>query len=222
MSHIVQRAAVLALALAFAGCFGAMQSTPDDPIAVGDMTPKIEDKDAGLVALASGFDVKAYPTIVVTAFPVTDTAIKDDDDRRLAAEMSTFLQSELVRRLRETGLFKRVVNATENPDFRPAAGEKTLRVDGVITRLGQGSQVARAFFGLYGAGRARAQAETRFVDLESTKVMLATADRRIAQVGMWGGASRDHLRESFDDIARDVGRFLVRLSKGDAPQKPQK
>jgi hypothetical protein len=35
--------------------------------------------------------------IAVDKFPVTDPAIKDDDDRRKAAEMSTILQNEIVR-----------------------------------------------------------------------------------------------------------------------------
>ena len=87
------------------------------------------------------------------------------------------------------------------------------------TRLGGGSQVARAFFGAYGAGRARAQADMRFVEVPSGQAMMVTADRRIASVGFFGGATRDHFRESFDDMARDLAKFLVRLSKGEAPRK---
>jgi len=48
---------------------------------------------------------------------------------------------------------------------------------------------------------------------------MVTADRRVASVGFFGGSSRDHFRESFDDMARDFAKFLVRLSKGDAPRK---
>jgi hypothetical protein len=203
--------------LLLGGCFGAYQVTPDDVQTVGGLTPKIEDKDAGLVALAPGFDIKSYKVIAVDKFPVTDPAIKDADDRRKAAEMSTILQNELVRRLRDTGLFTRVVNLSET-DFRPGP-ERTLRLEGAITRLGEGSQAARAMAGLYGAGAARVQAEMRFLDTQSRQPVLLTADRRRATMGFFGGDAKDHWKESFDDMARDLGKFLTRLSSGQAPAK---
>ncbi len=46
-----------------------------------------------------------------------------------------------------------------------------------------------------------------------------TADRRVAQMGVFGGDSKDHLKEAFDDMARDLARFLLRLSRGEAPRK---
>jgi hypothetical protein len=49
---------------------------------------------------------------------------------------------------------------------------------------------------------------------------MVTADRRVAQMGFFGGDSRDHLKESFDDMARDLAKFLTRLSRGEAPRKP--
>lgn len=209
--------ASLVVSVSLTGCFGAQQTKADDPLGAGGLKPTQEDKDAGLVGLAPGFDLKAYQVIAVDQFPVTDPNVKDDDDKRLAAEMVTFLQSELVRRLRASGLFTRVVNLGET-EFKPGP-EKTLKLDGKITRLGEGSQALRAFFGLYGAGRSRAQAEMSFVDTQSGQVVLVIADRRIASMGIFGGDSRDHLRESFDDMARDLGKFLVRLSKGEAPKK---
>lgn len=205
------------LSLALAGCIGAFQTSPDDVQGAGGLKPTVEDKDAGLVGVGSGFDVKSYRVIVVDKFRVTDPAIKDEGDRRTAAEMTTFLQSELVRRLRDTGLFARVVNLSET-EFRPGP-DKTLRLEGVISRLGEGSQAMRAMFGLYGAGRARAQAEMSFVDVRSRQVLLITADRRAASIGAFGGSAKDHWRESLDDMARDLGRFLVRLAQGQAPAK---
>jgi hypothetical protein len=207
---------LVGLSLLLAGCFGAYQIKPDDPKGVSGLTPNIEDKDAGLVAVAPGFDLKAYRVIAVNQFPVTDPAIKDDEDRQLAQSMSVFLQSELVRRLRESGLFERVINLTETP--MPAGVPTALRIDGDIPRLGQGSQVARAFVGLYGGGRTRAQVEMRFVEVTTGKVVMLTADRRVASMGFFGGDSKDHLRESFDDTARDLAKFLVRLSRGEAPR----
>jgi hypothetical protein len=209
--------AVIGSLVLFGGCFGAYQVTPDNVQTVGGLTPNVEDKDAGLVALAPGFTVTTYKVVAVDKFPVTDPAIKDDGDRRKAAEVATILQNELVRRLRDTGLFARVVNLSET-EFRPGP-DRTLRLEGVITRLGEGSQAARAMMGLYGAGAARAQAEMRFVDVQSRKPVLVTADRRRASMGAFGGDAKDHWKESFDDMARDLGKFLVRLASGQAPEK---
>lgn len=207
----------LALSLLLTGCIGAYQVKADHPTGSGSLMPTVEDKDAGLVGIASGFDLKVYPVIAVALFPVTDPSIKDAGDRRLAASMSAFLQTELVRRLRESGVFTRVVNLNETP-WQPGA-EKALRLEGAITRLGEGSQAARAFFGLYGAGKARAQSDMTFLDAHTGRPVMVTADRRVAQMGFFGGDSKDHLKESFDDMARDLAKFLVRLSKGEAPRK---
>jgi hypothetical protein len=37
-------------------------------------------------------------------------------------------------------------------------------------------------------------------------------------MGFFGGDSEDHLRESFDDAARDLAKFLIRLNRGEAPR----
>jgi Domain of unknown function (DUF4410)/Protein of unknown function (DUF3313) len=206
-----------AASLLLTACYGAYQIKPDDPRSVSGLTPNVEDKDAGLVALAPGFDLKRYKVVAIDRFPVTDAAIKDDEDRRRAQEMSAILQTELVRRLRDTGLFTRVVNLGET-EFRPGP-EPTLRLEGVISRLGGGSQAARAMAGLYGAGAARAQAELRFVDTQTGQPVLVTADRRRATMGFFGGSAREHWKEAFDDMARDLGKFLIRLSSGQAPGK---
>ena len=204
------------LVLALTGC-GASRSSPDSPLGAGGLTPSVEDKEAGLVAVAPGFDVKSYSTITVALFPVTDK-LDDEGDRRFAAKMAAFFRIELVRRLRDSGLFQRVVELNETA-YQPGPDEKVLKLEGTITRLGRGSQVARYFAGIYGAGRTRAQADMRFVEAPLEKVVLVTADRRVASIGVFGGDDEDHLRESFDDMARDPARFLVRLSKGEAPRK---
>ena len=200
--------------LVFAGC-GATRSSPDAQMSAGGLTPTIEDKEAGLVGIAPGFDLKAYRTVVVAPFPVTDK-LEDEGDRQFAAKMAAFFQVELVRRLKDSGLFQRVVTTK---DYKPVAGEKTLRLEGNITRLGRGSQAARYFAGIYGAGRARAQADMRFVEAPAGRVVMVTADRRVASVGMFGGSDEGHLEESFDDMARDLAKFLQRLARGEAPRK---
>src|SRR5439155_955013 len=125
---------IVLVVLALTGC-GAMRSTPDSPMSVGGLTPTIEDKEAGLVGLAPNFDIKAYRVIGVALFPVTDK-LEDEGDRKFAATMAAFFNTELVRRLRESGQFQRVVNLTEG-GYKPVAGEKMLRLEGDITRLGR-------------------------------------------------------------------------------------
>jgi hypothetical protein len=58
----------------------------------------------------------------------------------------------------------------------------------------------------------------RFVEVSTGKIVMLTADRRVASMGFFGGDSKDHLRESFDDAARDLAKFLLRLSRGEAPR----
>jgi Domain of unknown function (DUF4410) len=211
------RAAALLASLGAGGC-GSAQTSPDGMTAVGGLIPNVADKDAGLVAMAPAFDVKQYSTIAVSAFPVNDPSDTDPGDRQFSAEMSAFFQSALIGQLQQSGLFQNVVAVT-GPDYRPADGDKTLLLQGVITRLGRGSQVDRAFAGLYGAGRAHAQADMQLVQASSGKIELATADRRIASTGLFGGTDRDLLRECFSELAGDLTRFLARLSKGGAPTK---
>src|SRR2546425_1896851 len=164
-----------AVVLAIAGC-GAMQSTPDNPTGAGGLMPNVEDKDAGLVAVAPGFNISRYKVIVVEPFPVTDPTSKDEGDRQFAAKMAGFLQLELVRRLKASRLFPTVVNGSQT-QYKPGA-QPALRLQGAITRLGRGSQVARYFAGLYGAGRARAQGGMRFVEAASGRGGLGPARTR--------------------------------------------
>jgi hypothetical protein len=205
---------LVALLLA-AGC-GATRSSPDNPLGAGGLVPNVEDKEAGLVAIAPGFEIGRYTHVVVEKFPVRASEIEDEGDRRFGEKMATYFHLELVRRLKESGLFKHVTSAAES-GAAPVAGPG-LRLQGTITRLGRGSQAARAFIGLYGGGRARAQADMHFAE-DGGRVVLATADRRVASYAPIGGSDEDLLEESFNDMARDFARFLVRLSKGEAPQK---
>src|SRR2546422_2851743 len=201
-----------AVVLAIAGC-GAMQSTPDNPTGAGGLMPTVEDKAAGLVAVAPGFNISRYKVIVVEPFPVTDPTSKDEGDRQFAAKMAGFLQLELVRRLKSSGLFPTVVNGSQT-QYKPGA-QPALRLQGAITRLGRGSQVARYFAGLYGAGRARAQADMRFVQASSGRVVMVTADRRVASIGWFGGSGRGDLRGALDRHAPGLGEVLGRVLEGE-------
>ena len=76
-------AGVFTLALSFllTGCIGAYQVQADNPTGAGSLTPSVEDRDAGLVGISSGFDLKSYQVIAVGLFPVTDPGIKDEGSR---------------------------------------------------------------------------------------------------------------------------------------------
>ena len=206
---------VVVLSLGLTGCIGAMQTTAHEPVGVSGLTPTQEDRDAGVVGISSGFDLKTYQLIAIDRFAVADPEVKDEEDKKLATTMPVLLQSELVRQLRATGLFGKVVNLSET-EFKPGS-ERALRLEGTITRLAPGSRALRYWVG-FGAGRSKAQAEMRFVDAQSGQVVMVTADRRVAAYGVFGGDSEDHLKESFGDMARDLAKFLARLAKGEAPK----
>ena len=212
------RRCVLGIALSsmVAGC-GATRSSTDNPTSFGGLTPNTPDMEAGLVAIAPGFDIRTYKAVVVDTFSVADSEVQDEGDRSFAAKMTQYLHVQLLRRLRESGLFQQVASAADG-QAKPAEGA-TLRLRGVVTRLGRGSQAVRYFAGLYGAGGTRAQADLQLIDAASGKVGLVTADRRVASYGWpFGGSDEEHLEESFNDLARDFARFLVRLSQGQAPK----
>jgi hypothetical protein len=92
---------------------------------------------------------------VVERFPVASREIEDEGDRRFGARVSEALQQELVRRLRESGLFQEVVDASQT-ELRPPDAP-TLRLRGAITRLGRGPGAERHFLGLFGSGGTRAR-----------------------------------------------------------------
>lgn len=195
-----------------AGCgMGAQQVGAHDPAGAGGLIPGVRDKDAGLVAIAPGFDIRTYKMIAVDRFPVAPSEIHDEEDRALAASMPPFFQSELVRRLRRAGLFLTVIDLAETSLVSGA--EKSLRLEGIITRLAPGSQAVRYFVG-FGVGRSQVQAEIRFVDAQTEQVLMVTADRRVGSRGWGGGESEALVRESFGDMARDLVDFLSRLAKG--------
>jgi hypothetical protein len=131
--------------------------------------------------------------------------------------MPGYFQSEIVSRLAKTKVFARVLNLSE-ASLNPGP-EKALRLTGVITRLAPGSRTLRFFVG-YGVGRSKAQLEMRFIDAQSGQVVMVTADRRVAAHGLFGGDSEGHLRESFEEMARDLSRFLQRLAKGQVRLRP--
>jgi Domain of unknown function (DUF4410) len=203
---------LFAMMLVLGGCAsGSMRSTPDNPTSADGLTPSIEDKEAGLVAIAPGFDIRRYKIMVVERFPVASREIEDEGDRRFGARVSEALQRELVRQLRESGLFQEVIDASQTELKPPDA--PTLRLRGAITRLGRGSGAERHFLGLFGSGGTRAQADMQLVDIASNRAVVVTADRRRNSMGGFaGGSDEDLINESFKDIARDLARFLVRLS----------
>src|SRR2546426_7853006 len=196
---------------------GPMQSPLDTPTGAGGVRPMVGDKGAGLVAVAPAFNTGRYKVIVVEPFPVTDPTSKDEGDRQFAAKMAGFLQLELVRRLKSSGLFPTVVNGSQT-QYKPGA-QPALRLQGAITRLGRGSQVARYFAGLYGAGRARAQADMRFVEASSGRVGMVTADRRVASIGWVGGSGEGDPHGGLRDTAPDLGKVPGRASEGGGPRE---
>ncbi|HEV8440151.1 MAG TPA: DUF4410 domain-containing protein [Methylomirabilota bacterium] len=189
---------------------GAHQTAPVDPGSVEGLGPWVEDKDAGRLASVTAVDLRAYAVLVVE--PVTLRAPDiAEDDRRVADEISRVLHEKLVMRLGETGVFAQVVDGRTG--LAPGSPGNQLRLRGEITRFDVGNRALRWLVG-FGAGRTKLQVETRFVDSESGQPVLASADRRVASKGLFGGDSREFLLASADEIARGLGGLLKRLATG--------
>lgn len=236
---IAESAALVAIAMTLATCVGgeqvkpespagavqrlrdtnvfSEQVKPESPVGAGGLVPTQEDKDIGRVGLRPGFTLGAYRVMAVDRFTVDKSQVEDEGDRRFAEKMTTQFQTLLVQRLRDTALFDRVEPMTDS-EFRPGP-PKALTLRGTITRLGRGSGAVRYFwgFGPYGAlGRSRLQAEMYFADADSGEILMVTADRRVSRLAV---GDEEALLVSFDDMATDLGKFLVRLSKATSPGK---
>lgn len=206
-------ALVVLWAVVLAGC-GAHRMTPVAPQAAGELKPEVEDADGGMVGVRPDFVAKRYTAIVLTPFKVATAEIKDDEDARLAKDMSAYLQAQLLAKMQAAGIFSRVIDAAASAEV--PGNERVLRLDGDITRLTEGSQAMRYFVG-FGAGAAKAQIETRLVDVQSGRIEVVTADRRAAGMGIFGGDGRQFVTESMDQMAQGYVSLLKHLAGGGRP-----
>ena len=204
---------LLLCAAVLAGC-GAHRMSPVAPQAVGDLKPEVEDADGGLVGIRPGFSPKAYTVIILTPLKVAPSEMKDDEDARLAKDMTAYFQAQLAKRLQAAGIFAKVIDATASAEV--PSDEKGLRLEGEITKLTEGSQALRYFVG-FGAGAAKAQIETRLLDVQSRRIELITADRRAAGMGIFGGDGRQFVTESMDQMAEGYVKMLRHLTGGGRP-----
>ena len=62
----------------------------------------------------------------------------------------------------------------------------------------------------FGAGRTKLQVESRFVDGDTGRPVLALADRRVASKGLFGGDAQSFLLDSVDEISRAVAAAVKR------------
>jgi len=207
---------VLAIVLGIpllAGC-GAHRMTPVDARPVGDLKAEVVDTDGGHVGVAPDFKPAAYRVVVLEPFEVSASEIKDQDDVRFAKDMAAYLHAQVLRRLQAAGIFASVVDATVST--AQSSGERAIRLQGQISKLTEGSQALRYFVG-FGAGAAKAQIETRLVDAQSQRVVLITADRRAAGMGIFGGDGRQFVTESLDQMADGYVKLLKHLWGGGQP-----
>ena len=207
---------VLAIVLGIpllAGC-GAHRMTPVDARPVGDLKAEVVDTDGGHVGVAPDFKPAAYRVVVLEPFEVSASEIKDQDDVRFAKDMAAYLHAQVLRRLQAAGIFASVVDATVST--AQSSGERAIRLQGQISKLTEGSQALRYFVG-FGAGAAKAQIETRLVDAQSQRVVMITADRRAAGMGIFGGDGRQFVTESLDQMADGYVKLLKHLWGGGQP-----
>ena len=200
----------LMLLVLAAGC-APVQSRPWHPEAVGNLAPFVKDRDAGLVAAASGFDVTRYRTIAIGSVSVDMPANWSEEDRRIASSVVGHLLSELSQRFRAAGQFERV---TDDASMTEAPGNG-LRLDVRITALELDRLAPTELWAWIGPGSI--QMEIRFLDMGSGQVVLVTADRRTARQQMT--QTRDVpgtmalLNEAASYLVTDLVNFLGRIAK---------
>jgi hypothetical protein len=175
---------------------------PVDPAGVGTLRPTQKDRDAGLVGIATGFDLKGYSSMAVDRFVVPRPAVSGEAGDRIAERLASGLQSDLIADLRRYGrrLFRTVVSA--EPPGSPTAADRVLKLEGSITTL--------AFSGT----EATVQVETRFVDARSGQVVMVTASRRAQK----GDDAQKALSHALYGVRVDLLLYLERLRAGDAPR----
>jgi len=174
-----------------------------------DLRPSVEDKDAGLVGIAPSFSLAQYQLLVVEPFKVDHLEAKGDISPQ---DMQGYLHVKLLQRLQEVGVFKRILEGTASEIGEQGGSGKTLVLRGAIAELDPGSRALRYFVG-FGAGATKAQIESQFVESDTGRIVLTTADRRAAAFGVFGGDSRQYLTESLDEMAKGLAEFLKRVAK---------
>ena len=203
----------LLFAMLLGGC-GAHQMSPVAPQGAGTLKPNIEDADGGMVGMHPNFGAKSYSAIILTPFKINSREAQDEEDARLAKDMSAYLQAQLVRKLKAAGIFAKVIDASASAEM--PSNEKVLRLEGDLSEITQGNRAARYLVG-FGAGAAKAQIETRLLDAQSGRIELITADRRAAAFGIFGGNGRQYVTESMDQMADGYVRLLKHLAAGGHP-----
>ena len=196
-----------------AGC-GAHRMSPVAPQTIGDLKPEVEDKDSGLVGVRPDFALKTYSALILMPFKLPPVELKDDEGAQLAKDMIVYLQARLLKNLRAAGIFAKVVDGAAAD--AALGDEKALRLEGDMTELTEGNRALRYLVG-FGAGAAKAQIETRLVDVQTRRVELVTADRRAAAMGVFGGEGRQFLTESMDQMAEGYVKLLKHISGGGKP-----
>jgi hypothetical protein len=219
-AQLVHRTCRITLLMVFSamvgGCvLGAAKAAPVDPVGRAGLKPVQRDDDAGLVSIRSGFDLHNYAAIEVVPFVVTDTGAEGKDDVRLSVTMPGYFQSELVARLQAANLFGQVTLVRDGESV--PQNVRALRLEGRITKLNSGDDTS-AWVPFAGWGRLadplKVQIESSLIDIESTEVMVVTADRRQSPNSGFQG-SESYMRDSFEAMARDLVKFLERLAKGE-------
>lgn len=205
-------ARVIMLLTLAAGC-APVQSQPWQPRAAGTLPPFSKDRDADEVAAAPRFDLARYRTIAIGKVSVDAPASWGEEDRQIASSVLAHLRSELTQKLERAGRFQRVIDDVGTTPAPAGA----LRLDVKVTQL-ELDRLAPTDFRNW-AGPGSVQIETRFVDTESGRVVLATADRRTAP--RQESQARDIpgttalLNETVDYLVGDLVKFLLRSPSAD-------
>jgi hypothetical protein len=191
------------------GCIGAMKR---EPVESGfnkgfEMT---DDKDLGKVYLAPGFNFKGYDVLLVLD-PSTEMVLqKKNIDPE---EMKIYFKNQLIKMLRETGVYKTVTDDSSVLSSMQDTGCGALVMKTVFTELDPGNRALRYL--IPGAGATKVQVESEIKDSKTEKIYFKASNRMSAIMGTFGGDSKAFILDSLYKIAEAHAAFIKRISSGD-------
>ena len=148
-----------------------------------------------------------YSRLIMEPLNISATKLPPKDENTYAAAIRILNRADSIVLIE---IQDRVKGNLEVSNAKPESRslEKTLLLRGKVTEIDPGSRAARYWIG-FGAGRAWVTISGEIVDAKTDKVLLSFEQRRLAVIGVFGGAYDGMLTDCVVEIGRDIGHMLV-------------
>lgn len=173
----------------------------------------VRDRDLGQVFLANGFDFTGYDILLVTG--ISNEAVAPSEALNSEA-LSTYLQQQLVAKLREAGVFPIVTNDKAILFSADSVNKRILVLDGSFSELDLGTR--EIYFVGVGAGRMKVQLETNIRDARTNQLLFKASTRRTSDLF----SDKKTIADILDEISESHGVYVKRIapSSDPSPIKP--